>query len=274
MRKGTMAAAFCFLLAVLVAAVVPVKAAGEIAAFSEAIRDAGTVREEMQDRYGITILLGDECLNQTETEICEVSGTPPAKTPLQFLMGYDVDMEELRRLDAALAMYPEGFLQSLRDEDAPKGLRILIAGQINGKDLSWNPAGFTTCEGSWYNVFLAHSRFTGSTVHHELWHVMEKIIMARQPGAFLIWDALNPEGFQYSNDNAAAWADYDPDYFVSGYSTVNAMEDRATIAEAVFREDREEWFAERPGLRRKLDAMNLALKSFSLIQYTLSRPGR
>ena len=39
------------------------------------------------------------------------------------------------------------------------------------------------------------------------------------------------------------------------------------IAEAVFREDREEWFAERPGLRRKLDAMNLALKPFKLIQY-------
>ena len=146
--------------------------------------------------------------------------------------------------------------------------------RINGKDMLWNPAGLTTCEGSWYNVFLAHSRFTGSTVHHELWHVMEKIITARQPGAFLIWDALNPEGFQYRNDYAAAWAEYDPDYFVSGYSTVNAMEDRATIAEAVFREDREEWFAERPAIRRKLEAMNLALKSFALIQYTLSRPGR
>ena len=104
--------------------------------------------------------------------------------------------------------------------------------------------------------------------------MIEMIITARQPGAFLIWDALNPEGFRYSNDNAVAWAVYDPDYFVSGYSTVNAMENRATVAEAVFREDREEWFAEKPAIRRKLEAMNLALKSFALIQYTLSRPGR
>ena len=118
-------------------------------------------------------------------------------------------------------------------------------------------------------MFLAHSRFTGSTVHHELWHVMEKIITARQPGAFLIWDALNPEGFQYRNDYTEVWAEYDSDYFVSWYSTVNAMEDRATVAEAVFREDREEWFAERPAIRRKLEAMNLAMKTVVPIQYCL-----
>ena len=118
-------------------------------------------------------------------------------------------------------------------------------------------------------MFLAYSSFTSSTVHHELWHVMEKIITARQPGAFLIWDALNPEGFQYRKDYTEVWAEYDSDYFVSGYSTVNAMEDWATVAEAVFREDREEWFAERPAIRRKLEAINLAMKTIVPIQYCL-----
>ena len=41
--------------------------------------------------------------------------------------------------------------------------------------------------------------------------MIEMIITARQPGAFLIWDALNPEGFQYRNDYTEAWAEYDPD---------------------------------------------------------------
>lgn len=74
---------------------------------------------------------------------------------------------------------------------------------------------------------------------------------------------------QYIRDYTAHIKDYHTDYFVRGYGAINAGEDRATIAEAAFYENRNEWFAEHPAIKNKLNAMNEALKDTLLFQYSI-----
>ncbi len=74
----------------------------------------------------------------------------------------------------------------------------------------------------------------------------------------LIGGNLNPEDFQYNGDYFArdewAYDAYLDDWFVRRYSTVDEMEDRATIIEAIFDHDRS-WWNERPHLKAKRDRL-------------------
>ncbi len=108
------------------------------------------------------------------------------------------------------------------------------------------------------------------SVSDELWHVMEMAINKTNPGAFLAWSMLNPEGFQYTGNYAEYAKDYDPAYFASGYGTTDPREDRATIVEMVFSENRNEWFSSHPAVKRKLDFMNTVLKETIGIRYNVT----
>lgn len=232
--------------------------------------EARAYADKMEKQFDVTILIGDECLDVLHPEAFSIGSNAPAKSPLLQMLGIKDTLSELKRLEKALEQYPAEMFKNIKDDNAQNGIRFLIADQIIENNPDMYSVGYNTCEGGYYNIVLAYMLFTESSVHHEIWHAMELFITTKYPGAFLIWDSLNPPGFRYSNDFTATSYEFDADFFARGYGTVTAGEDRATIAEAVFYSNRNEWFAERPAVKRKLDAMNLALKDTLIIQYNVN----
>lgn len=231
--------------------------------------EARAYADAMQERFGVTILIGDECQSVLAADTFQIGDHAPARSPFLSLLGVKFTTDELKKLEKALEQYPPELFSLIKDNNAPEGLRFFIADQIVDADPAMNSIGYAVCEGSYYNIVLAYMLFDQATVHHEIWHAMEMFITAKHPDAFMIWDAFNPDGFQYSHDYTADTEDFNADYFARGYGTVDPLEDRATIAEAVFFENRNEWFSQRPAIKRKLDAMNLALKDTLVIQYNV-----
>lgn len=265
---------FCLFAALMIlwmctASAEQVTVTGEPVQYVSEAEESRAIADEMEQRFGVTILLGDECLNVLHLNSFSIGNQAPARSLLHNMLGINDTVNELKKLENALSQYPVELFQYIKDDNAPNGLRFFIVDQIVENNPDMNSVGYTTCEGGFYNIVLGYRFFETGTVHHEIWHAMERFITARYPGAFLIWDSLNPPGFQYCNDFTRTDYEYDPDYFVRDYGTVNAAEDRATVAEAVFYENRNEWFAEYPAIKRKLDAMNLALKDTLTIQYNV-----
>ena len=177
--------------------------------------------DELEKRFGIPILIGAECLNQSENPDFSV-GLSPWEGASAFLKSLTGELEMVER---ALSQYPEGTLEKLRTKNLPNGVRIFIPSRA----VLNNPEGifsaYTIGENDWFNVYLVHGLFIETSVHHELWHVIEDVIREKSPGAFLIWDVLNPAGFQYSSDYTHATGDFDPEYFAREYGTVSPLED-------------------------------------------------
>lgn len=235
--------------------------------------EARELADSYQEKYGVVILFGEDCLGVSEEDGFAVGDRAPAGSPFLAMFGNKHYLGEVEKLGEALAQYPDGFLGSLRNEYAPSGLRFLIANRLVEETYDLQPevgvSGLTTCEGGFYNVFLAHTFAGKLTVHHELWHIMEEMILIRDPDAFADWNDLNPPGFQYSEDYGSYQEESQKEYFARTFGMVNPEEDRATIAEAVFYENRNEWFSERPAVKRKLDAMNLTMRDILNIQYNV-----
>ena len=209
----------------------------------------------MEKQYNITILIGPECQAAT-TGSFTLGDQPEGRTPFLKLLGTKNYPYELQLIDEAISIYPSGFFDHFFCDEAPYGLRVLIADQIvyEGKSM----AGVTTAEDGYYNIFLAVGMIRESNVHHELWHAIERRILFDNPDAFDLWDEFNPEDFEYSDDYFAMdkWdlASEMNEYFTIGYSTISPEEDRATIIEALIQHD-QAWMNNRPGIKRKLDYM-------------------
>ncbi len=214
----------------------------------------------MEDHYGITILIGDEC-NGIDTAGFEISGQPSGRTPFLHLLSYTDYEEEIRRIDECLSAYPCDFFVRFNCSEAENGLRILVPNRIIAQGMTM--AGVTTIQDGYYNIFLGAGAFNSLNVHHEIWHAMEYRITLDEPDAFADWNELNPDGFVYNENyllnDAWAYPQYRDDYFVRGYSMVNEMEDRATVAEAIFQYD-SVWWKEHPLIQRKRDVLLRAVQ--------------
>lgn len=226
------------------------------------LMQAETEAQRMERQYGITILIGDACKG-IDTVGFEIGDQPAGRSPLLDLMAQADYKAELDIIDNCLAMYPEGCFEKMRSEEAPKGLRILLADQIleHGQSM----AGVTTIQDGYYNIFLGVGAFLARNVHHEIWHAMEYRITWDQPEAFSGWDGLNPEGYQYEEayfqQDIFAQAEEQGEWFVRGYSEISEMEDRATVAEAYFMQD-VAWWEEHPLILAKLNYMRDAARHF------------
>lgn len=230
---------------------------------------ARSYANELEERFGVQILIGEECLDVLETDVFSIGDTAQSSSPFLQASGFRDPFSELQILESALSRYPVEIFQYIRRDEAPLGLRFLIADRIIDSDPALHSAGYSLLEDSFYTIVLSRALFGESTVHHEMWHVMEFAISSACPDAFSSWEALNPPGFEYSLDYSVVSSGFDPLFFACEYGTVNTLEDRATIAEAVFSDHRNDWFSERLPLKRKLEAMNLALRDTLIIQYNV-----
>lgn len=206
---------------------------------ADADMDADLLRraEELGASYGVTLLLGD-AIRDTFTDFVPV----PESDPACIAAGLDA-------AEAALALYPEGFLGQLLYGDM-QALEICLTGPISLRETPEDSAnGFTTYVGcaeamadrTVLAVDITAAGSVGQTLHHELMHAIE-FRMAfdariREDALFSedAWAALNPEGFAYTEDRLNLPEDiytdgYD-DAFIDVYSRTSALEDRGRIME-------------------------------------------
>lgn len=208
--------------------------------------------DRIEEKFGIRILLGDEVKNAAPN-------SSYGRVSFEESLSDEPLSERVRMTDKALdliekglSLYPEGFFKTFVNPEGEGGLRILVDGNITNDSGSFAPGGVAYSHGAWYTIEICIGmlQYGMNTLHHEMWHAVECRICDEIPHAFWFedWSALNPEGFEYSNDfdnyyykdDAFKYLlSYDGSvldenvYFSQIYSTVTAMEDRATLIELV-----------------------------------------
>ena len=220
--------------------------------------------DALQERFGVTVLIGDECKQVATDRTFTIGSEFLTHSPLKK----KDTVNQLTVVEKALGRYPEGFFWTFRKEATSNGFRIVLADQLVNRDPKNTCTAYHLFSEGYDNIFLAYGDFTEAEVHHEIWHCLERRIAAKDPGALANWDQLNPAGFAYSHDDTKLEG-FNPDYFYRDYGVTNAEEDRATVAEAVFLKDAA-WWARHPILRMKMNTMNGALKAVTDFRYEIA----
>ena len=231
---------------------------------------AKALRAELEERYGVTILLSAQ-----GQEACEAVWDAVVTTTDQWPLEDEpyAIARTLEALDRALALYPEGFFRQMRNTMGEGGVRFIPVGHIEN---DVNAVGLTYETYGWQNIYIDVTLGTfESVICHEIWHATEGVISYRDwvsfdPGN---WSVCNPEGFFYNEDvedadpNPSRWTfNYEMDaqnvYFVDAYARTNAKEDRARIMEYVMaNEDLAGALMQSPYITQKLEIMCQAIRN-------------
>jgi len=182
----------------------------------------------IQQQYGINVLIGNDC--QTSFYNFEAD----------LVTDWDVVSTALDTLENALAVYPEDFFRQLR-YDTIRRIDIHLVGTLYPYDTEEYVESYSAFVQEEYDHFLMAADIYSSweeTYYHEFSHIID---------AYLLWDSLNREDAQYSEEgwealNPSWFTEYSYDYsiehpledyesFVDGYSTIKPTEDRARVME-------------------------------------------
>lgn len=176
------------------------------------------LRKQIESKYGIKILYGDEIGSYTPRRI-----TPVKLTEESAITDY------LNRLDTELNKYPEGFFNDFNAKDMP--LSIYLVKSTNGAF-----SGFTDYE------FMNDIKITITTdysfeytLHHEMMHYIDcylNITMYPQT-PYMEYELLNPQNFNYGDASSTQIYNMATNprgaYFISDYGSQSVAEDRAEV---------------------------------------------
>ena len=206
--------------------------------------------QELGEKYGLTILVGDEC----EERFSEFTAT--AVTDYQTV-SYALDT-----LDAALAVYPTGFLAQLKNE-AFRGIQIQLVSNLiadGGGREGDGYAAFTEQMGNYYLMVVDIDDTNETTYYHEFSHIIDSFLefdsYQREDALFseAAWASHNPDWFAgYTYDYGVEQEVQDFGYFIDTSSTINPTEDRARVMEYAMSSYGDWMFDNSRGLLDKLD---------------------
>ena len=224
--------------------------------------------DELEDTYGITILLSGQC--KLAASYCDM---PITTTDEAGLHNEAISIREvLNKLESVLKMYPKDFFLQFRNEAGERGLLVLLVEDISAE---LNVIGVSYTMGQWYPVAIdITSPEVRSTYFHEIWHATENRINDLDAGALDLeaWENCNPPGFRYSGNTTPSYiedtantffygAGGEEVYFVDPYGKTKGQEDRARLMEYVMAT---EWDArmmmEHPILKAKLQILCDAIR--------------
>ena len=241
---------------------------GVSAPLVESMQEARLYADTLEEKYSVHILLSSQCADAAA--LCDRTLT------LSDTMDADEEMEltliMLEALDRSLALYPEGFPAQFRNGAGDGGLCFLTVAHIES---NYNVVGCTYDRFGWQYIALdiTPSYCPDSIICHEMWHATENYIFSRDYTALPMdeWDALNPEGFSYTDYDTRVDPTYpgllytcDPEniHFVDDYGCVNRQEDRARIMEYFMTfEEESQILIQSPFIRQKLQMMCDAVRS-------------
>lgn len=243
----------------------------------EALKAQREKADKLEEKYGVTILIGDEVLN------VEVLGDSWSSVEADMPEDYPQELDgALDELDNWMSVYPEGFFEKFRTDDNPGGYRVLLVEDFDGNENADNEkAGMTFTSSDHIDIALRRDSVDQSTMDHETWHAVELLVGSENPFDEDAWNKFNPEGFEYFNGDYlngeepqgeeyekylsgyySRKKNYKNGYFVREYSETDPREDRATIMEIVcpssvmsgiYRMDEE--IEKYPHIKAKLDFM-------------------
>ena len=238
------------------------------APLAESLQEARQYADTLEEKYSVSILLSSQCKDAAAW--CDMPIT------LTDTMSADEELNgvcaTLEALDRSLALYPDGFPAQFRNGAGDGGLCFLLVEHIES---SYNVVGCTYERYDWQYIALdVHPSYSpDSIICHEMWHATENYIFSQDYTALPMdeWDALNPEGFSYTDYDTRVDPTYpgllytsDPEdiHFVDNYGCVNRQEDRARIMEYFMTfEDEAQILIQSPFIRQKLQIMCDAVRS-------------
>ena len=240
----------------------------DTAPVAESLQEARQYADTLESRYGIRVLLSDQC--RDAAALCDRAITlTDTMSAGDELAAVNTALDALAR---TLSLYPDGFTAQFRNSMGEGGLRFLLVEAIAS---DYGVVGVTYESAGWQNIALdvRMADSMDSLICHELWHATENRILSQDYAAIDpdTWDALNPPSFTYCGDAALSdelrqWTLYSCDpadvCFVDGYACVDAREDRARIMEYfMVHEDAAQLLIESPVIRQKLQLMCSAVRN-------------
>ena len=208
----------------------------------EELQEQRKKADALDEKYGVTILIGNEVLN------VDPNGMNWTSVEENFDEGYPEELDyQLDMLDEWMDAYPDGFFEKFRTDEITEGYRILLMDDY--VDYSGIYAATTWMDnyyGNAINVAVTKDAMNDymmkATMDHETWHAVEFLVGREYDLDADEWHALNPEDFEYGTEGldpedddyhkyTMFTIDHDNTYFVRNYSFTNEMEDRATIIE-------------------------------------------
>ena len=225
--------------------------------------NAEALRSSLESRYGVTIQMGDEITHLSSDHyniriISEDDATLPTTST-----GKERFAALLRLMEKALSAYPHGFFSHFVIPHYRDKLRFRLVDEVlkGGAGIG----GYQSNANGYYDIVLARSIADERTIHHIIWHAMEKRIYDENQQVFIGWADLNPDDFWYNGDTSLIdkGNEYEEseDWFVREYSEINPREDMATVFEAFMTKD-EAWWAIRPHLQKKRDFLLERIKPY------------
>ena len=246
----------------------------------EKFKDIRAEADKLEKEYGVRILVGDEVKDAEYGAQYKLIST---ESEIDGDYTYQDELENVRLLGNVLAMYPKDFFDHFKDKNGKGGMRIALVERLESEDYSnFTAAGVSYDTGSWFNIALQSMyAYDHGMFHHEMLHSVEQLINRKDQLNDDEWNKLNPYGFDYTrnfDDYATKYEtdqrtldsvlyneviNHDTPYFISNYSLVTPMEDRATLIQRLFdfkyNDDGTstrfgvEGIAEYPHLKAKLD---------------------
>lgn len=198
--------------------------------------EARKLADEMEEKYGITIMFGNEIYNFDEDYI--TSFEPYVDDEFKESL-----VDNFKLLDQKLSKYPEGFFEKFKDEDGEGGLLLRYVHYTK------NGVADSTTRDNWYVFTGCEDCVGGYALEHEMYHLVEALIGKTYPISEEDWNTLDPEDFE----RFEVWADdaefpdmyllgvggplaivNDDPYFLTPYCMGAGWEDRAIMVGHIF----------------------------------------
>ena len=218
----------------------------------ESYKKVRELADEVEKEFGIKLLVGNEVKISEKTSQYKFASCEEEND--KYVTEMDINaLEELKKI---LGKYPEGFFDHFKTQNGKFGLRISLVSKLTNDEFQeFTAAGIAFTSGMWYDIAIGsiYVSSADSSLDHELWHCVENLLNTKYPLNDEEWNALNPADFNYTNDfegyittydegdyilgyydDSDTSVNFDAPYFVSQYSIVTPMEDRATLIQRVF----------------------------------------
>ncbi len=218
--------------------------------------------DEIGQRYGLEILLAEEAAGVYNWEY---KFQPEYQVP--------VIMQELKKLDGLLSIYPENFLGVVAESTRSKVLRVCLIRSAEPKPETgrkdMEPGLQFWADENPYAALVA-GNIDAHILYHTLFHAIETKVYSDSQ-IYYEWNKLNPKKFSYDYDYDTWQTREDTKYltdkdraFIDSYSMSFPAEDRARIMEYAMTEGNESYF-QTETMQEKLYQLCLGIrKAFGL----------